>query len=49
MFEIPGYQIKKKIYESVRTEIYRGLKISGNQPVVLKTLKNRMNQILYRQ
>lgn len=41
MFEIPGYQIKKKIYESVRTEIYRGLKISGNQPVVLKTLKNR--------
>lgn len=41
MIVLQGCQVKDKVYESRRTEIYRGLRISDNQPLIFKTLKNR--------
>ncbi len=38
-FEIPGYQITEKLYESRCTVIYRGICLTNNEPVVLKILK----------
>ena len=39
MIEITGYQVSEKIYESDRTVVYRGKKLAGERPVILKTLK----------
>jgi len=36
--EIPGYKIEEKIYESARTEIYRGIRLSDYRRVIIKTL-----------
>ncbi len=41
MIVLKDCQVKDKVYESRRTEIYRGLRISDNQPLIFKTLKNR--------
>jgi len=35
---LAGYQIKEKLYESIRSQIYRGLRETDHQPVVLKRL-----------
>ncbi|MCP4136011.1 MAG: serine/threonine-protein kinase PknK, partial [bacterium] len=40
MIEIAGYQVTEKIYESRRTEIYRGISEKDNKQVIFKTLKN---------
>jgi predicted ATPase/serine phosphatase RsbU (regulator of sigma subunit)/tRNA A-37 threonylcarbamoyl transferase component Bud32 len=39
MIDIPGFQVGEKIYESVRSVVYRAKEIEGNRPVILKTLK----------
>ena len=39
MINVPGFQIDNKIYESVRSVIYRGKKLEDDRPVILKTLK----------
>lgn len=36
---IPGYEIKEKIYESVKTVIYRAINNQEQQPVIIKTFK----------
>ncbi|WP_341530570.1 PAS domain S-box protein [Nostoc sp. UHCC 0302] len=39
MITIPGYQFLTPIYESANSLVYRGIRESGNQPVILKVLK----------
>ena len=39
MITIPGYQFLTQIYESANSLVYRGIQESGNQPVILKVLK----------
>jgi len=39
MITLPGYQVTEHIYESANSLIYRALRRSDNQPVILKTLK----------
>ncbi|WP_144863316.1 AAA family ATPase [Hyella patelloides] len=39
MITLNGYQIISKIYESFNSEVYRGIRSSDNQPVILKVLK----------
>jgi len=36
--EMPGYSISSMFYESWKTRIYRGLRISDGQPVIIKRL-----------
>ena len=40
MFELPGYEIKEKIYESQRTLVYRAVRESDNLRVILKSLSS---------
>ena len=39
MIDIAGFQVEEKIYESVRSVVYRAKQIEGERPVILKTLK----------
>ncbi|MGB5715285.1 MAG: serine/threonine-protein kinase PknK, partial [Waterburya sp.] len=39
MITLNGYQILNKIYESFNSEVYRAIRISDKQPVILKVLK----------
>ena len=39
MIDIPGFQAGEKIYESVRSVVYRAKETEGDRPVILKTLK----------
>ncbi|MDJ1184888.1 AAA family ATPase [Roseofilum casamattae] len=39
MFSLPGYQTLEQIYESSNSEVYRAICEEGNQPVILKMLK----------
>ncbi len=39
MIDIPGFQVGEKIYESIRSVVYRTRQIVGDRPVILKTLK----------
>ncbi len=39
--KIPGYQIQEKLHTGSRTLVYRGIKNSNNQPVVLKILREK--------
>jgi serine/threonine protein kinase len=39
MLTLPNYQILTQIYESANSLVYRGLRITDNQPVILKVLK----------
>ena len=39
MLTLPNYQIGRQIYESVNSLVYRGLRKTDNQPVILKMLK----------
>ena len=39
MITLNDYQILSKIYESLNSEVYRGIRSSDNQPVILKVLK----------
>ncbi len=39
MITIPGYQIRKNIYESVNSLVYRAHRDSDDQPVIIKVLK----------
>ena len=41
MTDIPGFQVKDKIYESSKTLVYRGLRQTEQQRVILKTLKSK--------
>ena len=38
--QIPGYQIIEQLHNGSRTLVYRGIKNSNDQPVVLKVLRN---------
>jgi predicted ATPase/class 3 adenylate cyclase/tRNA A-37 threonylcarbamoyl transferase component Bud32 len=40
MQTIPGYQLADQIYESENSLVYRGYRVSDNQPVILKILKD---------
>ncbi len=40
MIDIAGFQVEEKIYESVRSVVYRAKQIEGDRPVILKTLKD---------
>ncbi len=37
MIQIPGYQIREKVYESKQTVIYRGVCDNDGKQVILKT------------
>ncbi len=39
MIVIPGYQINEQIYESFKSQIYRGHREADNLPVILKVLR----------
>ncbi len=39
MITLTGYQILTKVYESFNSEIYQGVRLSDNQPVIFKVLK----------
>ena len=39
MIDIPGFQVENKIYDSVRSIVYRAKQIEGDRPVILKTLR----------
>ncbi|MCP4231827.1 MAG: serine/threonine protein kinase, partial [bacterium] len=39
MIDIAGFQVGEKIYESVRSVVYRASQIEGDLPVIVKTLK----------
>jgi serine/threonine protein kinase len=39
MIVLNGYQILSQVYESVNSEVYRGIRTTDNQPVILKVLK----------
>ena len=39
MIDIPGFQIEEKIYDSVRSVVYRAKETAGDRPVIIKTLK----------
>ncbi|MCK5719635.1 MAG: AAA family ATPase, partial [Thiomargarita sp.] len=39
MLNLPNYQIKEQIYESINSTVYRGIRNKDNQPVILKMLK----------
>ncbi len=39
MIDIPGFQIEEKIYDSVRSVVYRAKQTAGDRPVIIKTLK----------
>ncbi len=39
MFNIKGFQLSEKVYESKRSVIYRGLPESDNLPVIVKFLR----------
>lgn len=41
MIEIPGYDIQQRIYQSPRSEAFRGVRLTDNRRVVLKALKNK--------
>ncbi len=39
MFNIKGFQLSEKVYESKRSVIYRGLLENDNLPVIVKFLR----------
>jgi predicted ATPase/GAF domain-containing protein/tRNA A-37 threonylcarbamoyl transferase component Bud32 len=39
MLTLTGYQVLAKIYESFNSEVYEGIRLEDNQPVILKVLK----------
>ena len=39
MLNLPGFQVNEKIYESIRSIVYRANQDQNDQPVILKTLK----------
>lgn len=39
MITLTGYQISSQIYESFNSQIYRGIRLLDNQPVIFKVLK----------
>jgi predicted ATPase/signal transduction histidine kinase len=40
MLNLPGYQITEQVYDDRRTQVYRGIRQSDNQPVAVKLLKS---------
>ncbi|GET39690.1 trifunctional serine/threonine-protein kinase/ATP-binding protein/sensor histidine kinase [Microseira wollei] len=40
MLNLPGYQITEQVYDDNRTQVYRGIRLSDNQPVAVKLLKS---------
>ena len=40
MITLPGYHITEQIYESYRTLVYRGCRLSDQKPVIIKVLKH---------
>ncbi|HAZ49209.1 MAG TPA: serine/threonine protein kinase [Cyanobacteria bacterium UBA11369] len=40
MLNLPGYQITEQVYDDNRTQVYRGIRQSDNQPVAVKLLKS---------
>jgi len=45
-----GYHINEQIYAGTRTLVYRGLRSSNGQPVVIKLLRNdfpRFNELVH--
>ncbi|MEB3282508.1 MAG: AAA family ATPase [Lyngbya sp.] len=38
---LPNYQITEQLYAGTRTLVYRGIRISDEQPVVIKLLRNK--------
>lgn len=40
MLNLPGYQITAEVYDDNRTQVYRGIRQSDNQPVAVKLLKS---------
>ncbi|NET43486.1 ATP-binding sensor histidine kinase [Okeania sp. SIO2B3] len=48
--QLPGYQIKQKLYEGTRTLVYRGIRATDSQTVVLKFMRNEyptFNELLH--
>ena len=43
MIVLSGYEIIEKIYEGVRTVVYRAKKDGYRQPVIIKIIKYDMN------
>ena len=38
--DLSGYHFNKNLYQGTRTEVYRGIRESDRQPVIIKTLRN---------
>ncbi|NET28549.1 AAA family ATPase [Okeania sp. SIO1I7] len=48
--KLPGYQITQKLYEGTRTLVYRGIRATDSQTVVLKFMRNEyptFNELLH--
>ncbi|GGA39278.1 hypothetical protein [Okeania sp. KiyG1] len=48
--KLPGYKIKQKLYEGTRTLVYRGIRATESQTVVLKFMRNEyptFNELLH--
>ena len=39
MLDLPGFQVNEKIYESIRSVVYRANHVHDDRPVILKTLR----------
>ncbi|NES74106.1 MAG: hypothetical protein F6K24_57445, partial [Okeania sp. SIO2D1] len=39
MINLPGYEIYQKLYEGLKTTIYRGKSLAQKRPVIIKVLK----------
>ncbi|MGD1807788.1 trifunctional serine/threonine-protein kinase/ATP-binding protein/sensor histidine kinase [Dapis sp. BLCC M126] len=49
MITLSGYYITEILYQGTRTEVYRGIRNSDNQPVIIKVLRNqspKFNELL---
>ena len=40
MITVPGYEIKKKVYQGTRIILWQGVRKRDNRPVIIKTLKD---------
>ncbi|NES65051.1 MAG: serine/threonine protein kinase, partial [Okeania sp. SIO2D1] len=48
--KLPGYQVTQKLYEGTRTLVYRGIRATDSQAVVLKFMRNEyptFNELLH--
>lgn len=45
MIKLPGYEIKEKVYEEVKTVLYRGVTNQDKRPVIIKVIQGKYPSI----